>query len=88
MPRVRLAHLGPTPCSDSSASWSQGSSPPCSRAAVSAMSRIVFAFGSWNVHFSGEYYHLGETTHSFNVDKDGETSPSKFVGMIGIGVSY
>jgi hypothetical protein len=45
-------------------------------------------FGSWNIHFQGDYFHLGETTHSFNVDKDGETSPSKFVGMVGIGVSY
>ena len=50
--------------------------------------RLASRYGTWNLHFSGEYYHLGETGHSFNVDTDGNTSPSKFVGLIGIGMTY
>jgi hypothetical protein len=52
------------------------------------LSSATSRFGSWNFHVGGDYFHLGETTHSFNVDTDGETSPSKFVGLVGIGVSY
>ena len=52
------------------------------------ISRVASRFGSWNVHFGADYYHLGSTTHSFNKDVDDNTSPSKFVGLVGIGVSY
>jgi hypothetical protein len=52
------------------------------------LSALASRYGTWNLHFSGEYYHLGETGHSFNVDTDGNTSPSKFVGLIGIGMTY
>jgi hypothetical protein len=52
------------------------------------ISRVSSRYGSWNVHFGGDYFHLGETTHSFNKDVDGNTSPSKFVGLVGIGLSY
>jgi hypothetical protein len=52
------------------------------------ISRVSSRYGSWNVHFGIDYFHLGETTHSFNKDVDGDTSPSKFVGLVGIGLSY
>jgi hypothetical protein len=52
------------------------------------LSRVASRYGSWNLHVGGDYFHLGETTHSFNVDTEGETSPSKFVGLVGIGVTY
>jgi hypothetical protein len=45
-------------------------------------------FGSWNVHFGGDYFALGETTEFFNANSEGETSQHKVVGLFGIGVSY
>ena len=52
------------------------------------LSTVSSRFGSWNLHFGIDYFGLGETTHSFNVDVDGETSPSKFVALVGFGVTY
>jgi hypothetical protein len=52
------------------------------------ISQVSSRYGTWNVHFGLDYFHLGETTHSFNKDVDGDTSPSKFVGLVGIGLSY
>jgi hypothetical protein len=52
------------------------------------ITRVDGRFGQWNVHVGGDYFHLGETTHSFNVDTDGETSPSKFVFLFGVGLAY
>ena len=52
------------------------------------ISKVSSRYGTWNVHFGADYFHLGATTHSFNVDVDGNTSPSKFVGLVGIGLSY
>jgi hypothetical protein len=45
-------------------------------------------FGSWNVHFGGDYYALGDMTEAFNVDADGDTSKHKLIGLVGFGVSY
>ena len=45
-------------------------------------------FGTWNVHFGGDYFYLGETPEAFNAGTDGEPSKHKVVGMVGIGVSY
>jgi hypothetical protein len=44
--------------------------------------------GSWNFHFGGDYFLLGDTTEAFNVNKDGETSQHKLIGLVGFGVSY
>ena len=45
-------------------------------------------FGTWNVHFGGDYFFLGDTTEAFNVGTDGDPSKHKVIGLIGIGVSY
>ena len=45
-------------------------------------------FGTWNVHFGGDYFALGDTAEAFNIDKDGDTSRHQVVGMIGFGVTY
>jgi len=45
-------------------------------------------FGSWNVHFGGDYFLLGTTTEAFNAGTDGESSKHKVVGLVGFGVSY
>jgi hypothetical protein len=52
------------------------------------ISRIPSRFGSWNFHFGGDYYALGETTEAFNINKDGETSAHKVTGVVGFGVTY
>jgi hypothetical protein len=52
------------------------------------ISGIASRFGSWNFHFGGDYLALGDTNEAFNVNKDGETSSHKFVGLVGFGVSY
>jgi len=52
------------------------------------ISKVSSNYGNWNVHFGIDYFHLGETTHSFNKDVDDDTSPSKFVALVGIGLSY
>ena len=52
------------------------------------LSGIPSRFGTWNFHFGGDYYALGDTTEAFNVDKEGDTSAHKFVGLVGFGVSY
>jgi hypothetical protein len=45
-------------------------------------------FGSWNFHFGGDYLALGDTNEAFNMNRDGETSSNKVVGLFGFGVSY
>jgi hypothetical protein len=45
-------------------------------------------FGSWNVHFSGEYQRLGDTPKMFNLDDDGDPKSNQFIGLVGIGFSY
>lgn len=45
-------------------------------------------YGSWNVHFGGEYQALGDTTKAFNLNKDGEAKGSQFIGSVGIGFTY
>jgi hypothetical protein len=52
------------------------------------ISGIPSRFGSWNFHFGGDYYALGDTTEAFNLNKDGETSSHKVVGLVGFGVTY
>jgi hypothetical protein len=52
------------------------------------LSGIPSRFGSWNLHFGGDYFALGETTEAFNVNADGETSKHKVVGLVGFGVTY
>lgn len=45
-------------------------------------------FGSWNVHGGGDVLVFGDTTEALNVNRRGETSRSKVVGLLGIGVTY
>jgi hypothetical protein len=45
-------------------------------------------FGSWNVHFGGDYFLLGDTPEAFNVGTDGDASKHKVVGLVGFGVAY
>lgn len=45
-------------------------------------------FGSWNVHAGVDVLALGDTTEAFNLNKDGETSGSRVIGLFGIGLSY
>jgi hypothetical protein len=49
---------------------------------------IPSRFGSWNVHFGGDYFALGDTTEALNVNSEGETSKHKVVGLFGFGVTY
>jgi hypothetical protein len=52
------------------------------------LSGIPSRYGSWNFHFGGDYFALGDMTEAFNADEDGDTSPHKFVALFGFGVSY
>jgi hypothetical protein len=40
-------------------------------------------YGSWNIHFGGEFQKLGETTKFFNGDES-----NQFIGSVGFGFSY
>jgi hypothetical protein len=46
-------------------------------------SKVPAKFGSWNVHFRGDYFGFGDTTKAFNKDK-----ANGYVGMLGLGLSY
>ena len=52
------------------------------------LSKVNTRFGSWNIHGGGDYLALGDTTEAFNVNADGETHSSEFIGIFGIGLSY
>jgi hypothetical protein len=46
-------------------------------------SGVPAKFGSWNVHFRGDYIAMGDTTKAFNKDKS-----SGGYGLVGLGFSY
>jgi hypothetical protein len=45
-------------------------------------------FGAWNVHGGADFLVFGDRTELINMNKDGETSKNRVVGLFGIGVTY
>jgi hypothetical protein len=52
------------------------------------LSKVNTRFGTWNIHGGGDYLALGDTTEAFNINADGVTHSSQFIGIFGIGLSY
>jgi hypothetical protein len=49
---------------------------------------IPSSYGAWNFHAGLDVLALGDTAEAFNVNKDGETSGTGIIGLVGIGLSY
>ena len=47
------------------------------------LTSVPSRFGTWNVHFGGDYFLLGDTPEAFNVGTDGDPSKHKVVGLVG-----
>jgi hypothetical protein len=52
------------------------------------LSGIPSKFGTWNFHAGADFLAFGDTTETFNLDDDGETSSSTVTWIFGFGLSY